>query len=130
MHNYHFVLTNDDLQMMPVFRMITRAFPGSSIWLYSKPEDVLEHVLTQGADLVLTNDGSGDLTAIELIRDLRKRAGNIPIIIFSSTPGNGDRARRAGATEFILQSRGRKVLEACLRRSLPAKRGEQARAAY
>src|SRR4051794_8757553 len=110
MDNYRFVVTNDGLDMCRVFRMLTRVFPGSSLWLYSTRKEALQHIVEKGADLLITNEGCGDLTANELIGGLRRRGVSIPILMYSADLTGVDGACRAGVSEFLPQWKGPKAL--------------------
>ena len=57
----------------------------------------------------------GAMDGVELIRELRARKLELPIIMISGNPGTRDEALQAGATEFLEKSAGMKVLEAHIR---------------
>jgi CheY-like chemotaxis protein len=64
----------------------------------------LHHIVDTGSDILITDHGMGRMKGTELIRELRQRGINIPIIMFSGSPQAEEEAQLAGATEFLLKS--------------------------
>ena len=52
------------------------------------------------------------MNGAQLIRELRDRKSDIPIIMISGNPAAAEEARQAGATEFLDKHTDMKVLEA------------------
>lgn len=113
---YRFTLADDDANaLFFVHRMVARQFPGSSIASFSNAEDALTHILNTGADILITDHGMGVMDGTELIRKLRVRKLELPIIMMSGNPGAREEAAEAGATEFLDKNAGMKVLEGHIR---------------
>jgi len=116
MRAYRFTLADDDATMLFLMhRMLSKLFPGSSIASFSNAEDALAHILNTGADILITDHGMGRMDGTQLIRELRARKSEIPIIMISGNPDAAQEARRAGATEFLDKGAEMKVLEAHVR---------------
>ncbi len=97
-----FTLAEDDESFLFIMQhVITHAFPGSSFASFTNAEDALQHILNTGTDLLVTNHGMGRMSGTELIRELRHKKYEIPIIMVSGNPNAEKEAIDAGASEFL-----------------------------
>jgi DNA-binding NarL/FixJ family response regulator len=120
MPEYRFTIAEDDaITVFFVRRMISNAFPGSSISTFSNAEDALKHILETNTDMLITDHGMGSMSGTELIRQLRDRGFQIPIIMISGSPEAEKEAQVAGATKFLLKKGTTAELEQILRKLLP-----------
>src|SRR4051812_5721789 len=92
-------------------RMLSKVFPNSSIASFSNAEDAFVHIIDTGTDILITDHGMGLMSGADLIRELRPRNIQIPIIMWSGCPTAEEEARLAGATEFLNKHLDLKVLE-------------------
>jgi DNA-binding response OmpR family regulator len=116
MKAHSITLADDDPDTLFVLhRMLARLYPNSSISMFSNAEDALVHILHAGADILITNHGMGEMSGIEVIRELRIRQWTIPILMISGSASAEEEALSAGATEFLDKATDPKVLEAHVR---------------
>jgi DNA-binding response OmpR family regulator len=81
MRPHNITLADDDPNALFLLNaLLSRMYPQSSVSMFSNAEDALVHILDRGADLIITNHGMGELSGAELIRILRKKKIQIPII--------------------------------------------------
>ena len=105
MAEFRFTLVEDDeVELFLLCYTISQTFPHSNIASFSNAEDALHHIVDTGSDILITDHGMGRMKGTELIRELRQRGINIPIIMFSGSPQAEEEAQLAGATEFLLKS--------------------------
>jgi len=121
MREYRFTIAEDD----PVARRFLRrtvafAFPECHISTFSNAEDALAHILNGETDVLLTDNAMGSMTGAELIRQLRERGFQIPIIMISSGPDAAELAREAGANDFLDKPADPKTLAQHLHNLIPA----------
>jgi DNA-binding response OmpR family regulator len=116
MKAHRITLADDDPDTLFVLhRMLARLYPNSSISMFSDAEDALTHILDTGTDILITNHGMGEMSGLEVIRELRIRQWTIPIIMISGSASAEEEALSAGATEFLDKAIDPKVLEAHVR---------------
>src|ERR1043166_3381852 len=95
---FHFTLADDDERFLFLMHhQLITAFPGSSIASFSNAGDALRFLLNSQTDILITDHAMGDLTGAELIRELRKRGSNLPIIMVSGNEAAEKEAQLAGA---------------------------------
>ena len=98
----HFTLADDDEKyLFLIYHLLATTFPGRSIASFSSAEDALEHILTSGTHVLITDHTMGNLCGTELIRELRQRGQVLPIIMVSGNPAAEEEARSAGASLFL-----------------------------
>jgi DNA-binding response OmpR family regulator len=116
MKAHRITLADDDPETLFVLhRMLARLYPNSSISMFSNAEDALTHILDTGTDILITNHGIGEMSGVEVIRELRIRQWTIPIIMISRSLSAEEEALTAGATDFLDKGTDPKVLEAHVR---------------
>jgi DNA-binding NtrC family response regulator len=97
-----FTLADDDEKyLFLIYHLLSQAFPGSNIAAFSNPEDALQHIVSMGTDVLITDHGMGSMSGTELIQELRKRGLAIPIIMISGNQAAEKEAYEAGANEFL-----------------------------
>ena len=120
MRAYRITLAEDDPDtLFLTHTMLARAFPGSSISIFSNAGDALKHILDAGTDILITDHGMGSVTGADLIRQLRDRGFQTPIIMISGDAGSEKEGREAGANHFLLKKADVNELEHHMRRLLP-----------
>jgi DNA-binding NtrC family response regulator len=120
MKAHRITLADDDADALFLLNtMLERMYPHSSIAMFSNAEDALSHILETGTDLLITDHGMGTMTGADLIRILRQKNINIPIIMVSGNPAVREEAAAVGATTFIEKSLSTKLLEENIRELLP-----------
>jgi len=116
MEAHRFTLVDDDSDTLCLLhRMIARLYPESSIAMFSDAEDALTHILETGTDILITNHGTGKISGMDLIRQLRVRNLDLPIIMMSANSGAEEEAMAAGATKFVDKRVAHRVFEAHIR---------------
>jgi DNA-binding NarL/FixJ family response regulator len=121
MRAYHITLAEDDPDALFLMHtLLAPAFPNSRISTFSNPEDALKHILDVGTDILITDHGMGSMPGTELIRQLRDRGLQTPIIMISGDPRAEEQAHAAGANQFLLKKADTKELEHHIRRLLPS----------
>ena len=90
-----------------------------SISTFSNAGDALKHILDAGTDILVTDHGMGSMTGADLIRKLRDRGSQTPIIMISGDPQAEAEGRAAGANQFLHKHSDVNELEHHIRR-LPA----------
>ena len=71
MKAHRITLADDDPDTLFVlYRMLARLYPNSSISMFSNAEDALTHILDTGTDILITNHGIGEMSGIEVIREI------------------------------------------------------------
>src|SRR3954469_20942320 len=116
MKPHRFTLADDDPNaLFLLHRMLARLYPDSSIAMFSAAEDALTHIVDTGADILITNHGMGQMSGIDLIRELRLRKWLHPIIMMSGDPTVEREALSVGATKFVVKSVPPRVFEANIR---------------
>ena len=120
MRAYRITLAEDDPDtLFLTHTMLARAFPHSSISTFSNAGDALKHILDAGTDILITDHGMGSMTGAELIRQLRKRGLQLPIIMISGDVRAEEEGRAAGANQFLMKKANANELEHHIRRLLP-----------
>ena len=120
MNAHRLTIADDDADALFLLNtLLERMYPNSSIAMFSNAEDALSHILETGTDLLITNHGMGTMSGADLIRILREKNINIPIIMISGNPEVREEAAAVGATIFIEKSLSTKLLEEHIRRLLP-----------
>ena len=116
MEAHRFTLVDDDPdELFLLHRMVARLYPYSSICMFSDALDALTHILGTGTDILITNHGMGEISGTDLIRQLRVRELDIPIIMMSGNAGAEEEAMAAGATKFVDKRVAHRVFEAHIR---------------
>src|ERR1043166_9612652 len=116
MKSHRITLADDDADALFLLNtMLERMYPRSSIAMFSNAEDALSHILETGTDLLITNHGMGTMTGADLIRILREKNINIPIIMVSGNPSVREEAAAVGANVFVDKSLSTKLLEEQIR---------------
>jgi DNA-binding response OmpR family regulator len=109
---YRFTLAEDDeAGLFLLYHAISLTSPGSSIASFTNAEDALHHILNTGSDFLITDHAVGRMSGTDLIRELRQRGIQIPIIMISGHPRAEEEALLAGATEFLKKSDDTRYLE-------------------
>ena len=117
---YRITLAEDDPDTLFLTHvMLARAFPGSSISTFSNAADALKHILDAGTDILITDHGMGSMSGADLIRKLRDRGFQTPIIMISGDPRAEKDGLAAGANKFLHKHKDVNELEAHMRRLLP-----------
>jgi FixJ family two-component response regulator len=120
MEGHRITIADDDADALFLLNtMPVRMYPHSSIAMFSNARDALSHILETGTDLLITNHGMGVMTGTDLIRVLRQKNINIPIIMVSGNPEVRSEAASAGATVFVEKTLSNKLLEEQIRRLVP-----------
>jgi DNA-binding response OmpR family regulator len=75
---------------------------GHTIELLSEPGQAAEVVTTRRADLVILEAPAGS-SCVEMVRELRREAATLPILVLSEGTGSADRvaALRAGVDDYL-----------------------------
>jgi len=121
MRAHRVTLVDDDPDFLFLLhRMLLRLYPKSSIATFSNAEDALAHILNTGTEFLITSQFMREMTGTELIRELRLRKCDMPIIMTSSNPFLNHEALEAGATEFLHKRTDPTTLEAHIRALLDA----------
>ena len=63
-----------------------------------------QHIVTNGTDVLITDNRMGLMTGLDLIRELRQRGITIPIVMICGDPRLEEKALAAGVTEFLDKS--------------------------
>jgi DNA-binding NarL/FixJ family response regulator len=119
MRPHNITLADDDPNALFLLNvLLSRMYPQSSVSMFSNAEDALVHILDRGADLVITNHGMGEMSGAELIRILRKKQIQIPVIMISNDPAVAAQAEEAGANAFVQKSISTVELEKAIKHFL------------
>src|SRR5262245_59596488 len=111
-----FTVVDDDSRVLFfVERALAEAFPESKITTFIDGEDALHHVVETGTDILITDHSMLHMDGADLIRDLRCRGSNIPMIMISSSPCAQEAAAAAGATRFMDKGEAMKQLVEAVR---------------
>ena len=120
MKAHRITLADDDADALFFLNtMLERMYPNSSIAMFSNAADALSHILETGTDLLITDHGMGNMTGADLIRILRQKNIQIPMIMVSGDPAVREEAAAAGATIFIQKSLSTNLVEDQIRLLLP-----------
>jgi len=120
MKAHRITLADDDADALFFLNtMLEGMYPNSSIAMFSNAADTLSHILETGTDLLITDHGMGNMTGADLIRILRQKNIQIPIIMVAGDPAVREEAAAAGATIFIQKSLSTNLLEDQIRLLLP-----------
>ena len=120
MNAHRITIADDDADALFLLNtLLERMYPNSSIAMFSNAEDALSHILETGTDLLITNHGMGTMSGADMIRVLRQKKINIPIVMVSSSPSVREEAADAGATVFVEKSLSTKLLEDQIKLLLP-----------
>ena len=102
MRTFHFTVADDEEHMLAiVYFLLHREFPGSKISTFQSPIDAYEHIQKHGTDMVITDHGMGPMNGTELVKRLRQKAIEFPVIVMSNNPEVKSEALEAGADEFL-----------------------------
>ena len=116
---YRFTLAEDDpTYLFLLHTLLCGSFPGCSIASFSTAEEALRHILHTGTDILITDHGMGEMTGTELVRELRKRCFQTPIIVISGDSGVAREAQLAGANVFLEKKPHCKEIEEQVRKLL------------
>ena len=114
-----FTVVDDDSHVLFfVERALAEAFPESVIKTFTDGEDALHHVVKAGTDMLITDHSMTHMNGADLIRELRSRGSNIPMIMISSSPHALEEATTAGATRFMDKGEAMKQLVEAVRELL------------
>jgi DNA-binding NtrC family response regulator len=120
MKPHRFTLADDDADaLFLLHKLIEKLYPHSSVATFSNAEDAFVHILETGTDFLITDHGMGTMSGTELIKALRDKKSDLPIIMISSNPMVRAEAEAAGANAFVERSLSTKTLEAEIERLLP-----------
>lgn len=89
---------------------------GYQVRAFEALAPALARTLASPPDLVVTDLGLPDGSGVELIREVRERIPDLPILVVSGLSGDGDRvlASAAGADAYVAKPfMGDEVLERC-----------------
>jgi DNA-binding response OmpR family regulator len=66
-------------------------------------------------DLVITDRSARSAEVTDVVRELRSRGSDVPVIVLSGDPNDEEEALKDGATDFICSADEPKVVEAQIR---------------
>jgi CheY-like chemotaxis protein len=96
------LVVEDDMYLRQVqVRLLQYAVPGAVVVSAENVAEALELYTQEAIDLVITDHNLPDGSGIDIIRTIRQRDHNLPIILTSAYYGNEFGARAAGATRFL-----------------------------
>lgn len=98
----HVIIAHDaPLIQSVLYRLIERCYPGATISLCAHGLAALQAFEHTGADLLVTDCHMPEMDGPTLIRTLRERCMDIPILGISGDPANEQELRQAGADAFV-----------------------------
>lgn len=98
------LIVDDDLQMRNALYEAVRSL-GYKADLSDSGYSALERLKEKGYSLVITDMKMPGMDGIELIREIRKRAGNMPVLVITGygTVENAVLAMKSGATDYLMK---------------------------
>lgn len=104
---------------------------GYAVAAFSNGEDALNAALENSPDLAICDVGLPGMTGLELLRRLRERVGDFPVIILTARASEGDKVLglELGADDYVTKPFGMRELiarvRAHLRRNRKSEAGEE-----
>ncbi|MBZ0154829.1 MAG: response regulator [Alphaproteobacteria bacterium] len=99
------IVSIDDNEMeLTILKSMLKKLGLNDIKLFSGPEDALEHITDNGADIVLTDYLMPRMDGVKLAKEIKKRWKNIPVIMITSQGDDQDlrkRARENGVLDIL-----------------------------
>src|SRR5690349_11049751 len=112
----HFIIADEDRDVRYLLRCIVlRAAPDAELTEAADAVEALAAFNLRGADLVVVDRELPAPDGLQVIRELRRRAASLPIVVISLSPGAREEAIAAGATVFF----EKQSLQPAFGRSLP-----------
>ena len=97
-----FTVVDDDNPVLLLLRhVLSKAFPACQINSFLRSELALWHIQHHGTDLLITDHNLGPMQGTDLIRHLRERNFDAPIIMISNDPKAREEALQIGANAFM-----------------------------
>jgi DNA-binding NarL/FixJ family response regulator len=95
-------LADDDATSVYLLeRLLAYEIPGSEVVSFADANDAFDHIVRNGTDVLVTDHGMGQFSGTDMIRLLRKRNFEAPIIMVSNDSDARDEAYEVGADDFV-----------------------------
>ena len=99
-----FVVTDDDRDRINDFtQLLTSVFPGSVLYLYTEPMEVIGCLRDHQVDAVFMEAAMEELEGAQLLFELRERDLNQPVFILADSDEYEDAAMWNDATGYLIR---------------------------
>lgn len=102
---YSFAIVEDDELLQHLTeRVLSKAFKGCRITVFADGVEALAHGEHVQWDLMIVDDRMPRMGGIGLVKELRARGTDIPIIMYSNAPESEASGRAAGINDFLYKA--------------------------
>jgi CheY-like chemotaxis protein len=98
----HFLVTDDDADKRAILcHGLRKEFPHASIFECHSGQEALDYFAANHVDAIITDHSMQPVNGIELVVEIRRRGGRLPIVMVSGHPEVRPQAEAAGVDVFF-----------------------------